>query len=74
MTNRKLKGKRLRAITVSGALVAILVWVAMIPVPLSTVVEGVVWADPDSRVRMDSRGSSSRCWCKPATRSPPASR
>lgn len=56
MTNRKLKGKRLRAITVSGALVAILVWVAMIPVPLSTVVEGVVWADPDSRVRMDSQG------------------
>src|SRR5690606_17348399 len=49
MTNRNLKGKRLRAIAVSGSLVAMLVWVAMIPVPLSTVVEGVVWADPASR-------------------------
>ncbi len=56
MTHKKLKGKRLRAITVSAALVGLLVVIALIPLPLATVVEGIVWADRESRVRMDSQG------------------
>lgn len=56
MTSKKLKGKRLRAVTISTALVGSLVAIALVPLPLSTIVEGVVWADRESRVRMDSQG------------------
>lgn len=56
MTNKRLKGRRTRAIAVSAALVAALVGVTLIPVPLATMVEGVVWADQESRVRMESQG------------------
>ncbi len=56
MTNKKLSGKRTRAITISIAFIALLGGLALLPVQLVTVVEGVVWADQDSRVRMDSQG------------------
>lgn len=56
MTNKKLSGKRTRAIVISTALLALLIGFAFIPVKLVTIVEGVVWADQDSRVRMDSQG------------------
>lgn len=56
MTNKRLKGRRIRAIAVSASLVAALMGVTLIPVPLATMVEGVVWADRDSRVRMESQG------------------
>ena len=56
MTNPKLKNKRTRAISISAALIASLVGITLIPVPLTTVVEGIVWADQESRVRMESQG------------------
>ncbi len=56
MTDKKLKGKRGRAITISSVFLMLLAAAMLIPVQLSTVVEGVVWADQDSRVRMDSQG------------------
>ncbi len=56
MTSKQLSGKRGRAIAISAALVATLIGITLVPVPLTTVVEGVVWADRESRVRMDSQG------------------
>jgi putative peptide zinc metalloprotease protein len=56
MTNKRLEGRRTRAVAISAALVASLAGVALLPVPLATMVEGVVWADQDSRVRMNSQG------------------
>lgn len=56
MTDKKLKGNRGRAITVSSVFLMTLVGIMLIPVQLSTVVEGIVWADQDARVRMDSQG------------------
>ncbi|MFT5656428.1 MAG: putative peptide zinc metalloprotease protein [Arenicella sp.] len=54
--DKKLKGNRPRALMVSGGVLAFLVAIAITPMPLSTIVEGVVWADQDSRVRMTSQG------------------
>lgn len=56
MTDKKLKGKRGRAIAISSGFLLALAAMMLIPVQLSTVVEGVVWADQASRVRMDSQG------------------
>jgi len=56
MTNKRLKGKRGRAIAISAVMLAGLIAIALIPLPLTTMVEGVVWADRESRVRMDSQG------------------
>lgn len=56
MTNKRLQGKRTRAIGVSSAALAALVGVCLIPVPFATIVQGVVWADQDARVRMESQG------------------
>ncbi|MBX2867974.1 MAG: hypothetical protein KTR18_04840 [Acidiferrobacterales bacterium] len=56
MTHKKLKGRRTRAIITSAALVSSLVAITLIPLPLTTIVEGVVWSDQDSRVRMSSQG------------------
>lgn len=56
LMDKKLKGNRPRAITVTAAIIASVVGLAMLPVPLSTIVEGVVWANQDSRVRMNSQG------------------
>jgi len=56
MTDKKLKGNRTRAIGLSLAFLAMLGGLMLLPVQLSTVVEGVVWADQSSRVRMDSQG------------------
>jgi putative peptide zinc metalloprotease protein len=56
MTNKRLTGKRGRAIFVSAAVVMLLASITLLPMPLSTVAEGVVWMDRESRVRMDSQG------------------
>lgn len=56
VTNKKLNGKRTRAIAISMAFVGLLAGFAFVPVQLATIVEGVVWADQDTRVRMDSQG------------------
>ena len=56
MTDKKLKGKRGRALLISAAFVALLISISFIPVPLATMAEGVVWANQESRVRMDSQG------------------
>lgn len=56
MHNQKLKGRRGRAIGVSLAMLAGLAGILMIPLPLTTVVEGIVWADKDARVTMESAG------------------
>lgn len=56
MRNQKLKGRRGRAISVSVAMLAALGGVLMIPMPLTTVVEGIVWADKDARITMESAG------------------
>lgn len=68
MTNKRLKGRRTRAIAISTAFVAALVGISLIPVPLATIVEGVVWADQDSRVRMDSQGFVDKVLVVPGTR------
>jgi putative peptide zinc metalloprotease protein len=56
LMDKKLKGSRPRAIAVSLAIVGFIVGVTLIPIPLATIVEGVVWANLDSRVRMNSQG------------------
>ena len=56
MTDKKLKGNRGRAIVISTVFLMSLFAIMLIPIQLSTVVEGVVWADQSSRVRMDSQG------------------
>ncbi|MEE9447977.1 MAG: efflux RND transporter periplasmic adaptor subunit, partial [Arenicellales bacterium] len=56
MTNKQLKGKRSRAISLSMAFVGLLVALTFLPVPLVTMVEGIVWANQESRIRMDSQG------------------
>jgi len=68
MTSKTLKGKRLRAVSVSAALVGALAGVALVPVPLATMVEGVVWADRDSRVRMESQGFVEQILVRPGER------
>lgn len=56
VTNKRLNGKRTRAIAISMAFIALLAGIALVPVQLATIVEGVVWADQEARVRMDSQG------------------
>ncbi|MCP3883600.1 MAG: HlyD family efflux transporter periplasmic adaptor subunit [Sulfitobacter sp.] len=56
MTSKRLKGKRTRAIVTTITMVGILIGVTLIPVPFATIVEGVVWTDRESRVRMNSQG------------------
>lgn len=64
MSDKKLKGKRSRAILISVLLVGLAVAGLMVPVQLSTVVEGVVWASQDARVRMESQGFVDRVLAK----------
>lgn len=54
--NPRLRGSRARAIAVSAAAVAGLAWLAMLPLPLATLVEGVVWVPESARVRMQTEG------------------
>lgn len=56
MTNKRLKGKRGRAITVSALMLASMAGAMLIPLPLVTIAEGVVWADKESRVHVESPG------------------
>ena len=56
LMDKKLKGNRPRALTITGVIFALLIGLAILPVPLSTIVEGVVWANQDARVRMTSQG------------------
>jgi len=64
MSDKKLQGKRSRAVLISAVFVGLVVAGLMVPVQLSTVVEGVVWASQDARVRMESQGFVDRVLAK----------
>ncbi len=51
MKNPRLRGHRLRAISVSSVAIGIVIWLALTPLPLATMVEGVVWVPEQARVR-----------------------
>jgi len=55
-SDRRLRGRRPRAMAVSAAGVALIAAIALIPLPSATVAEGIVWADRDDRVRLASDG------------------
>lgn len=57
LTDPRLRTRRGRALTVSTAVVAAAAWgILALPVPLSTVVEGVVWLPEESFVRAGTDG------------------
>lgn len=51
MKNPRLKGHRARAVTVSLLVLGTLSWLVVQPLPMATVVEGVVWIPEDARMR-----------------------
>jgi putative peptide zinc metalloprotease protein len=69
LTSPRLRRGRIKAIMVTGVVLAgIVVLFALVPVPLSTTTEGVIWIPERSFVRVGTNGFVERLVTKPGTR------
>jgi putative peptide zinc metalloprotease protein len=69
VTSPRLRRRRMKAIMVTGVVLAgIFALFALVPVPLSTTSEGVVWIPERSFVRVGTNGFVERLITKPGTR------
>ena len=68
MSDARLGRRRRRAMAISGAIALVLAFfVLLVPLPLRTVAEGVVWLPEDAQVRAGTEGFVSRVLVRPGS-------